>query len=364
MRSLKSGLFGCVVAGLVVSVAVVGCTASGEVGDLEPIMESEPTEGEDQGRTILPPSNPDVDDDDDELTSSKKDAGKDASSKDAAKDSGPKAPEPGDPCTTVDQKFKRSCGKCGTQEALCLADLTVSEYSACSNEIGLCIPGSTQACGNCGTQTCSNSCNWGTCQGQPANSCSPGSVDYTTAGCTTPQTYRERVCGETCTWGNYSATCGAPNNPLKLTISGTVNGTVSGNYNLTATKLGKRVTSCSSSPSTDANYPYEIVEVRNNTAKAAKVSLWLSGTPAIDTVMAVYPTNLPPQTDEQLKACSKVNDQCAASLCTSPWSGLTDVSIPAGEVILVRFGAYWHVNDPDDLTTGPVRLTVRTDALN
>jgi hypothetical protein len=370
MLSIKSGLFGCVVAAFVGTFAVVGCSASGETGDITPATENDPTEG--SGNT-LPPSNPGADDDDDSgappTGGGKKDAGKDAS-KDAAKDSGAPPPAPGDACTTVDQKFKKSCGKCGFQEALCLPSMTVSDYGSCTGEVGLCTPGETAACGNCGTKTCSNTCNWGACGGQPANSCSPGAQDYTGAGCSTAQTYRERVCSATCAWGNYSTTCSAPNNANKLTIPATATASITGNYTLAASKVGSRAPAfgCPGS-ATPGNYPYEIVELKNETAKTAKVSAWLSGPTEIDTVLTSYATNLPPTTDQQVGACTASNDQCPTSggPCASPWSILTGasaVTIPPGQVVLLRIASYYELDDVGETTTGAVTLTVRTDELN
>jgi hypothetical protein len=373
MRSLKSGLLGCVVAGFIGTFVVVGCSASGDTGDItEPTTNTDPTE--DEGGAVLPPENTNPDDNgDDEPTpatdAGKKDAGKDAG-KDAAKDSGPPTPQPGDSCTTVDQTFKKMCGKCGSQEALCLANNTVSDYGVCTNETGECTPGATEPCGNCGTRTCTSSCSWGSCTNQPQNSCSPGALEYSTAGCTTAQTYRERTCGATCIWGNFSGTCVTPNNPLKLTISGTVTGTVNGTYSLSANKLGKRSpSSCPGSPTTGSDYPYEIVEVKNATTKTATITAYLSGTPAIDTVLTAYQTNLQPATDAELGACATANDQCPSGLtgCTSPWSGLTGanaVTIPAGQAVLLRIVSWYAVNTADETTTGSVKLTVRTDALN
>jgi hypothetical protein len=367
MRSIKSGLVGCVVAALLGTFAVVGCSASGDTGDIDPTTEANPTDGTGNKNT-LPPSNPADEDDDGPATDGgKKDGGKDAGKADAAKDSGPPAPAPGDACTTVDQKFKKSCGKCGQQEAICLSDNKVSDYSACTNEVGQCTPGDTQACGNCGTATCSNSCNWGTCTGQPANSCSPGAQEYTNAGCSAQQ-YRERLCSGTCAWGNYSSTCAAPNNANKLTISGSAAGTVAGNYSFTATKVGPRGPGfgCPGT-ATAGNFPYELVEVKNNTTKTATISAWLSGATAIDTVLSAYATNLPPSSATEVGACVKTNDQCPSGLCTSPWSGLTGtsaVTIPPGQVVLLRFGSWYAAGTPDEVTTGAVTLTVRTDALN
>ena len=221
MRSLKSGLLGCLVAGLFGTFAVVGCSASGDTGDFGDLStDTDPTEEESTG-TALPPSNPDTNDESNgssKADAGKKDAGKDAG-KDAAKDAGPPPPDPGAACAKANDIFKRSCLTCGTQEAVCLANAdgtsggTVSPYGECKNQVvDGCLPGSTEeiACGNCGTQkrTCNAFCGWsvGQCTGQPASSCTPGSVELLSAGCDA-NTYRQKTCKTTCTWDNISATC-------------------------------------------------------------------------------------------------------------------------------------------------------------
>jgi hypothetical protein len=40
-----------------------------------------------------------------------------------------------------------------------------------------------------------------------SDSCSPGSIDTTTAGCPTPDTARHRECTDAGTWTNFSSTC-------------------------------------------------------------------------------------------------------------------------------------------------------------
>ncbi len=64
---------------------------------------------------------------------------------------------------------------------------------ACNGQ-GVCIPTQTQACGNCGTETCNNSCQWGSCLGQ---GCQP----TTTQAC---NTYGSQTCSSACKWGSCS----------------------------------------------------------------------------------------------------------------------------------------------------------------
>lgn len=364
MSYLKSRLLGCLITGLLGACVAVGCSASGDIDFLDDLTtEESPTEK--KPNTMPPPSsNPD----DDEYVGARDGGKTDASngnadggggSVDAGVDSGPALPEPGDACTTIDETFKRSCGKCGIQEAICLANNAVSDYGACTNENGACVPGSTQACGNCGTQTCSNSCNWGTCSGQPQNSCSPGAKTYTAAGCVLPQTYRERTCEDTCTWGQYAQECGAVDNPNKLIISNSVNGVVTGSFALSSSKVGKRSpSSCPTSfPASTTNHPYELIEIINNTSSSANVTLSLSGSPSIDTIIAVYATTLAPTTDAELNSCVVANDDCfSSSTCSSPWSEVV-LTIPAGNTNLLRVSAY-------NQSTGSFVLSAKTNSLN
>lgn len=383
MRSLKSGLFAIALSGLFGTVAVIGCSASG--GD-DGIGTGElPTEPTADPPAVLPPPSAPVTGDMDSGTkadANKKDA---APKPEAGVDAGPPPPVEGTACTTLNEIGKKNCGACGKAETVCLAGPTGNKWSAygsCNNElVGGCVPGTTATvdCGNCGKQvkTCTQYCAYsaGACTGVPANSCVPTSIDYSTAGCTTAQTYRNRVCGATCQYGNYSATCDAPVNANKLTISLTAGTTpasnVSGNYTLSAAKVGYKVTGgCPGSVSATADFPYEVVEVKNPSATlTAKVSAWNSGTPAIDNVMAAYYTNLAPQTSAQVGACSVgVNDFCPSSLpCTSDdnWAGLTgtqQITIPPGQVVLIRFQSYYAVGG-GSVSTGAATLTVRTDSL-
>jgi hypothetical protein len=367
MRSFKSGLFTFTIAALVGMAAVIGCSADGTSDVIGDQQGTEPTEGTSSGGNTLPPSNPD--DGDDTPT---KDSGvkKDSGTKtDAAKDSGPPPPAPGDACTTVDKVYSKSCGKCGKQEAICLdqgGSLKVSDYSACSGETGACVPGetTTEACGNCGTltKTCNNYCAWSSsaCGGQPTNSCSPGATEYASAGCTTANTYRNRSCGTACTWGTFSTSCAEPNNPIKLTLSGTAGGTATGTYTLAATKLGKRqpLYSCGSSAtlSTSSDYPYEIVELVNGSGKTLTITVKSATASTLDVAYAIFPTNLPPTTDAELKACSIAEYMNYES---------TAVTVPVGAKYLLRISSYSATSNTwGDAVTGPVPITVKTVTAN
>jgi hypothetical protein len=364
MRSLKSGLFAIAFAGLFGTAAVVGCSADGGGSGID--TESDPTLPDPgSSGSVVPPKGDDP--------APPPDAGKgDAGKKDsgpkpeAGVDAGPPPPVEGTPCTTLNEIKQKNCGACGKAETVCLADGSTgmgkwSTYGACGNELsGGCVPGTsvTEACGNCGTvtKTCTQYCAYsaGACMGQPANSCVPGSIDYTTAGCGV-STYRNRTCGATCTYGSYSATCTEPVNPNKMTISGTLNGVVTAQWALTATQVGKKVSgTCGvGSVSTTATYPWQAVEVKNPTALTATISVYHSGTgKPLDTLIWVYKKTLPPNDDASLGACDFgaadsciTGDPCGNATATPSgssldWAGLENVTIPPGGKVLVYSAGY------------------------
>ncbi|MBS2013384.1 MAG: hypothetical protein JST00_10880 [Deltaproteobacteria bacterium] len=195
----------CAFAGAVGTSVIVGCTASGDTGETPPAEDPEA----DSGGAVLPPPGDPV-----EAGPATDAAGKDSGKTDAGdagKDSGPPAPVEGAACTTPDTIASRTCGKCGKQETICQAGtadagLSWSEYGPCAGETGTCLPGTTQPCGNCGTQTCTSFCGWGACTGQPLNHCAPGTIQNTTAGCPSSG-YRSRTCSTACQWGAYSTSC-------------------------------------------------------------------------------------------------------------------------------------------------------------
>ena len=92
----------------------------------------------------------------------------------------------------------RACGNCGTQTRTC--DNSTGQWSAfgpCSNE-GECAPGASQSCGTGGTQTCSDKCTWNSCTGQ---TCS-GPTSQACGDCGT----QTRTCNNG-VWSSWSA-CG------------------------------------------------------------------------------------------------------------------------------------------------------------
>ena len=59
----------------------------------------------------------------------------------------------------------QDCGNCGTRTRACAANGVWSAFGACKT-VGVCAPNANQACGNGGTQTCNNTCQWNGCTGQ------------------------------------------------------------------------------------------------------------------------------------------------------------------------------------------------------
>jgi hypothetical protein len=339
---------------------IVACSADGE--GVEP--GEEPEAGTDPTSQLPPPSNPDATPPPDAGKDAAKDSGIDAS--DAGKDAGPPPPNPGDACTKEQQVFTKPCGKCGTQSAICLNG-TVTDYGPCENEVGACVPGETQTCGNCGKQSCTNYCAWTACTGEPVGGCTPTSHDYSTVGCPTPGTYRTRDCSDTCAWSSYSATCGDV--MFRLTASTNVGETVSGIFPFRTTLTDFRVTgTCPNATLSTTKTQYFYVEVVNPSAQQITASVWhtypVAGGTAIDTVMAAYDGNVRPIDDASRKACAKgVNDVCPTATLpcgSSSWAGLTGanaVVIPPLSSSLI-YSAVYGTSTTDK---GDVKLVVRTD---
>lgn len=387
MRSLKFGLFGCAITALVGTIAAAGCSADGTSGDLLAKQDADPTDPSAQG-PVLPSENPNPVEDE-PTDAGKKDSGKDAGKADASKDAGPPPPDEGAACLTPNQIFKRTCGLCGSQEAVCLVGddggaNKVSPYGDCTNEIaGGCHPGETEdvACGNCGTQkrTCSNSCTWTTtqCTGQPTQSCTPGSVELISAGCAA-DVYRQKSCKADCTWDNVSATCSAPPSfvivpPTVGSVSSTVTALSSANVTMRGPTSG--ICPLTSWPSTSLPppaTPYAYIEVRNTQSKTVKVSIYNSqatGGPVIDTVMVAYDGTSAPTTEAARKNCKgSANDFGDTALTGdsdfAALSGTNAVTIAPSSSVMVYFASYdaYSAANPS-ATTGKIKLNVKTESV-
>lgn len=296
----------------------------------------------------------------------------------AAQDAGPPPPEPGDTCAKADQIFERSCGACGSQEAICLSgeggSLKVSDYSLCLGEKpGGCIPGTVtdDACGNCGklTKTCTKYCDWQktACSGEPANACPSGQVSWATSGCTSGVT--KRTCSDACQWSSFTGVCSSADYQLKVADAAGKSASVL--FPLLATSKSKKVTgSCTNATlSTTDQHVVAYVTVKNENPKAAKVSLWNSLAPGgtvIDTVLTAYAAI--PSGDTQLRAClGSAGTYCTTSLLPcgdskfGSMTGANAVSIPAGQSRVVAVTTE-QVQQAGNTVEGPIVLNVRTDS--
>ena len=353
MRSLKSGLFAIAFTGLIGSAAVIGCSADGGGTGIDGVTDPNAPAPDPTSTSVVPPKTPDGSETDGGTTTPpKKDAGPKA---EAGVDAGPPPPVEGTACTMPNATASKQCGKCGKAQTLCIAEDGGSSwgpYGMCQNEVvGGCVPGTTQACGNCGTQTCSAYCGWGSCTGQPAGGCAAGAVDYTTASCSTANTYRSRTCSTTCMWGNYSATCAQATTPNKMSVPATVGGVVTAKWTLAGTTHRPSTCPDTVGPSSES-VPYVVVELTNPTAKAAEVSLYQSKSDTgaeDDLVLWTYNGAGLPLTDAALGACvGSVADSCSGTDASNPcgntdnfdFAELDTVAIPAGASILVYSGAY------------------------
>jgi hypothetical protein len=322
------------------------------------------------------------------------DGGNNAANGDASVDAGPPPPVPGTACKTAGEKGKKPCGACGFSEALCEDDgkgaLKWSEYGVtCNDEVpNGCIPGTVvQApCGDCGmlTKTCTQYCAFTStsCNGQPANHCPAGHVEYTTMGCTAASTYKHRTCADTCTWSAFTTTCEAPVNDTVLTIPVTVGAKATNTITFSAAKVGSRIVpgTCPVALNVYVDHPYQYVELKNPSAKTAKVTVYTSVAPGgvvIDTVMAAYATAIVPMDDAARKACTwGGNDDMTAAEATALGSDVKfsilgnsattggPVVVPAGGSVIVYVGSFYGTVAVAQPTTGSLRINVRLDALN
>jgi hypothetical protein len=374
-----SAVWSVVVAGSFAVAAVVGCSASGSDASLDD--ETAATDPNLPGSSLPPPSST-GDDGTDTAPPSKKDAG----GKDSSVDAGPPPPVPGTACAKPDEIVKKQCGACGEQSTVCIAGAdggpgAWTEYSPCTGEIADgCVPGTTvtEACGNCGTvtRTCSKYCGWsaGTCTGQPADSCVPLAIDLSTAGCGAAETYRQRSCKADCTWNNFSSTCSAA--PTSIEVPPTVGGVSGTIVTLRSAKTAPKLTgTCPNATlSTTVTSPYEYVHVHNPNAKAAVVTVFNSLAPGgvvFHTVLAAYAGAQSPATDAARKAClaGGVNTFGDDALTGDfDFASLGDgdaVTVPANGTVTIYVGAYSKFDAAKPAaSTGPVRVSVRLDALD
>ncbi len=367
--------------GILGFVVVTGCSATGSDAVTDDASDAAPAQDDPK----LPPGSGGGDDS--PPPPPPKDAGKDT-----GVDAGPPPPTPGTSCSEPNKIVSKKCGACGTQSTVCLATVdgggdggvgvgTWTDYPPCEGELpGGCIPGTTAtaACGNCGTQTktCSNYCAWtvSACAGQPTDSCVPLSLDFSTAGCTQADTFRQRSCKADCTWNNFSTTCGAA--PAIIQVPPTVGSASSTIVTLTSTKTILRLTGDTTCPvagiSPTLATAYEYVQIHNPNAKTATVTIFDSLAPGgvvFHTVLASYNGATPPSTDTARKACVKGMNIFGDDTITgdSNFASLSDTDRPTippnGDITIYNAAfAKYDPTKPAD-STGSVKLTVQLDAL-
>lgn len=352
--------------GSVAAAAFMGCSAGGEGADISAALE--PTVPDDGQTAPLPSSTATAPSD--AGAPKAQDAGKKTPPKPTTPpvDAGPPPPAPGEACSTPNQIIERACGRCGTQQAICLGG-KVSEYGPCENEpeTAECVPGTTktEACGNCGTQTvtCDSYCSWtaSACAGEPANACTPGGVTLTTAGCTTKDTFSSATCSESCTLGNFSNSCSAPPSMIRVApTKGMANSTfaiLSGSQVMPAMTFGTCPNGSVSSSTFSATAPYQYLTIRNPLTKPAKVTISTMNPAAWQSSSAVLTT---------YEGIVSPTDATARRACrngTSTYGNkLQNVVIPAGTTISLYVSASSNFDAAKPtLTTGRVQVTVTTD---
>ena len=375
MGRLGSGLMATAIVCVLGTITFAGCTADGTTGELPA---TEPATNEPGVMVPEGSSNEGEEEEESKPGGGKKDGGK----TDAGKDAGPPPPEPGDSCSDLNKIVEKKCGACGKQSTVCLeGDAGTgywSAYGACTGELaGGCIPGETvtEDCGNCGTRTrvCSAYCVLSSpvCTGEPADSCPPGSVDLTAAGCSTANTFRARSCKADCSYNPFGS-CAAP--PTSVNVAPTVGSVSSTVAILSSSPAMAKMTGTCPNPtlSTTISTPYTYIQVKNPHAKAATVSIFNSLAPGgdvLETILAAYQGAALPTTEAARKACDKgVSITGTTSLTGNAKFASLDntrkVTIPAGGTVSVYVAAEraYDATKPAD-TTGPVKLSVKTESL-
>ena len=308
---------------------------------------------------------------------------------------------PGTPCAPANAVGSQSCGMCGTQQRLCLVGdggAVWADWGACLNEVqNGCVPGTTdnESCGMCGhrTKICQLDCVFatGSCQGQPPNACEPGTTNFVEGLSCDAGAGRSQTCDNTCSWGSFG-TCAAPDYGAPLSIATTIAGTVTSVRQLLASpalavlRTGACPTAIATPGSKNA---FSYVNVANPTSKTAKVSIWFSKAPGgvdIDTVIAAYPGGLalPPLTDAARASCLNVGpannfddvaDYCYSensvpTECLASWGGLVadgfeddSVTIPPNSSVWIYAGAQQNTSSTSP-HSGNFQINARTESLN
>jgi hypothetical protein len=118
--------------------------------------------------------------------------------------------------------------------------------------------------------------------------------------------------------------------------------------------------------------PYVYIQVTNPLAKAAKVSIYNSIAPngvVVDTTLAAYAGAVAPTAEAARKACDKGTNSYGTTALTgdskfASLDGARAVTIPANSTVTVYVAAdkAYDAAKPAE-STGPVKLTVRTESL-
>jgi hypothetical protein len=252
-------------------------------------------------------------------------------------------------------------------DASVAADGAAMPLDASTCDAAICTPGETQPCGNCGTRTCTTSCNWSFACKEPPNACKIGTVEYTSAGCTVAGTFKKHTCGPTCAFDAFGP-CADPN-ANQMTISTQIGAVVSAVFGAAESELGKRpMGTCGTftSATADATYQRVGVAIANPTSQTARISVYQSRAPGgqdLDMVLWIYKSSLPPGNDVALLACDYgVADDCiAGNPCGNPntlvFAGIDSVVVPPNGKVLAYSTGYAPP------IQGTFQLNVRTDAL-
>lgn len=284
-------------------------------------------------------------------------------------------PVPGAACAVIDQVVSRACGMCGRKSILCektpSGALAWSAYSPCEGEAGECTPGTQreEACDNCGTRSvsCTSTCRWATsaCSAPPAATCTPGSVDLTSAGCAQPFTYRARQCDAACSYEPYGACEAAPTTIEVGPTPGSRSSTIVVLDEKIAVASGSTCPLTSSLAGDDTVSAY--TQLHNPSAKAVRVSLFHSVAPQsagpFATSIVVYDQATAPTTIAERRDCLKASNIGNATLTGNPLFASIDSSakqftIPAGATYVVYSAA-----ESATVPSSAVKLTVVTETV-
>jgi hypothetical protein len=297
----------------------------------------------------------------------------------------------GSACSPVNSTQSQPCEGCGTQQRICLPDEAGTSvwqaWGACLGQIpDACAPPGAIVmgpCGRCGKQlsVCQlTTCTWAAqaCNDGPDAACYPGTSNFV-VGVSCDAGGRWSTCQTDCTWGAYGA-CAVPDagalSADRLVVPSTVGNKATGTFTLDSSAPIPLAQDFACPSTFGPATPYGYVELINETAKTAVVSIWHSQATGgstlatVGTTMATYTSSLAPLSgDEEGRAACSAIDQGPCydtttdpSACASSFAGLmigdmNQVTVPAGAWIWI----YSASQMPG--TGGPYQLTVMTNSL-